>query len=326
MDLSTQYLGLSLRSPLIASASPLTRELGALRALEDHGAGAVVLPSMFEEELVAEQIELELRTEELGSSPVADGQDVDPLSYLELVRRAKDALGIPVIASLNCVSQAGWVDYARGIEEAGADAIELNVYFFPADVTTSGLVIENHYLEVLASVRSAVSLPISMKLSPYFTAFGAMARTFAERGAAGLVLFNRFYQPDIDIQNLRPEMDLELSTRSELRLPLSWISILHGRINASLAASTGVESATDVFKYLLAGADVVMTTSALLRHGVGHMKSLVEGLRRLLAEREMSSVAEVRGRLSQKNVEDPTQLERVNYLRILRGYQLSKTR
>jgi len=326
VDLSTRYMGLPLRSPLIASASPLTSDLGALRALEDHGAGAIVLPSMFEEELVAEQIELELRTEELGASPVAEGQDLDPLSYLELVRRAKDALEIPVIASLNCVSQSGWVDYARGLAEAGADAIELNIYFFPADVTTSGLVIENHYLEVLASVRNAVSLPIAMKLSPYFTAFGAMARALSEGGAAGLVLFNRFYQPDIDVQQLRPEMDLELSTPSEMRLPLLWIAILHGRVTASLAASTGVESATDVFKYLLAGADVVMTTSSLLRHGVGHMRTLVDGLRGLLAERDFASVAAIRGRLSQQNVEDPTQLERVNYLRILHGYKLSKAR
>jgi dihydroorotate dehydrogenase (fumarate) len=332
MDLRTTYMGLALRSPLIASASPLNRELGTLRALEDHGAGAIVLPSIFEEEILAERREIERRTDELPASgfaeaqtyfPTPAGHGVGPERYLELVRRAKDAVEIPVIASLNCMTHAGWVDYARGLEEAGADALELNIYFIPADLTMSGRDVEQRYLDILAAVRAAVKIPIAMKLSPYFTATGAVARALAAGGADALVLFNRFYQPDIDTVTLRLSLDLELSTPSEIRLPLLWIAILYGRVPASLAATTGVESANDVFKYLLAGADAVMTTSSLLRHGVGHMRTLLDGLSALLTAREIRSLEQIRGRMSQKNVKDPTLLERANYIRMLQGYEVA---
>jgi dihydroorotate dehydrogenase (fumarate) len=332
MDLTTKYMGLALRSPLVASASPLNREVATLRALEDHGAGAVVLPSLFEEEIVAERRELELRVEEVPASGFAEAQTYfptyaahaqGPARYLELVRRAKEAIGIPVIASLNGMTSAGWVDYARSLEQAGADAIELNVYFIPADPTLSGRDVEQRYLDILAAVRAAVKLPIAVKLSPYFSAVGAMARALAAGGADALVLFNRFYQPDIDVVTLRLSLDLELSTPSEMRLPLLWIAILRGRVPASLAATTGVESATDVVKYLLAGADAVMTTSSLLRHGPAHMRTLVDGLAAWLEAREITSVAEIRGRMSQEHVKDPTLFERANYVRMLQDYGLA---
>jgi len=332
MDLTTTYMGLALRSPLIASASPLNRDLGALRALEDHGAGAIVLPSIFEEEILAERREIERRTEELPASgfaeaqtyfPTYPGHGVGPERYLELVRRAKEAIAIPVIASLNGMTRAGWIDYARSLEEAGADGIELNVYFIPADLTLSGHDVEQRYLDILAAVRAAVKIPIAMKLSPYFSATGAMAGALAAGGANALVLFNRFYQPDIDTATLRLSLDLELSTPSEIRLPLLWIGILYGRVPASLAATTGVESANDVFKYLLAGADAVMTTSSLLRHGAGHMRTLVDGLAALLTAREIQSLQQIRGRMSQAKVKNPTLFERANYIRMLQDYDAS---
>jgi dihydroorotate dehydrogenase (fumarate) len=328
-DLTTKYMGLTLKSPLIASASPLNRELGNLRALEDHGAGAVVLPSIFEEEILAERREIELRVDELPASgfaeaqtyfPAATAKGLGPERYLDLVRRARDAIDIPVIASLNGMTHAGWVDYARNLEQAGASAIELNVYFIPADLEMSGRDVEQRYLDILTAVRAAVKLPIAVKLGPYFSAMGAMARALAAGGADALVLFNRFYQPDIDTVALRLSLDLELSTPAEIRLPLLWIAILYGRVPASLAATTGVESANDVFKYLLAGADAVMTTSSLLRHGVAHMRTLVDGLSALLAAREVRSLDQIRGRMSQQSVKDPTQFERANYIRMLQEY------
>jgi dihydroorotate dehydrogenase (fumarate) len=328
MDLTTNYMGLVLRNPLIASASPLNGDLGTLRALEDYGAGAVVLPSIFEEQIVAEQHEFELRTEATADGfaealtffPAYNGYGFGPERYLDIVRRAKDAIGIPVIASLNCVTHAGWVGYARGLQEAGADAIELNVYFIPADPTMTGREVEQHYLDILAAVRASVAIPVAVKIGPHFSAIGAMARALADGGADALVLFNRFYQPDIDIATLRLSMDLELSTPAEIRLPLLWIAILYGRVPVSLAASTGVHSADEVFKYLLAGADTVMTTSSLLRHGVGHMRKLLDGLSALLAAREIESINEIRGRMSQKNVKNPTAFERANYIHMLQGY------
>lgn len=331
MDLTTTYMGLALRNPLIASASPLNRELSNLRALEDHGAGAVVLPSLFEEEVLTERRELDLCAEALPASGFAQAQTYFPSyarqlgaeRYLELVGHAKGALGIPVIASLNCMTPGAWVEYARGLESAGADAIELNVYFIPADLTTSSREVEQQYLDILAAVRATVTIPIAVKLGPYFSAFGAMARALADGGANALVLFNRFYQPDVDTTKLRLSMDLALSTPAEVRLPLLWLAILYGRLPVSLAATTGVESANDVFKYLLAGADVVMTTSSLLRHGLAHMRTLLDGLTAALEAREIASVAQIRGQMSQHNIENPTLFERANYVRILYDHDAS---
>jgi dihydroorotate dehydrogenase (fumarate) len=333
MDLTTPYMGLMLKNPLIASASPLNSDLGNLRRLEDAGAAAVVLPSVFEEQIMAERRDIELSTESAAAgfveaqtylAPRID-YSFGPERYLDIVRRAKAAIGIPVIASLNAVSYTGWVDYARGLQQAGADAIELNIYFIPADLAMTGRDVERQYLDVLAAVKASVSLPVAVKIGPYFSAVGAMARALADGGADGLVLFNRFYQPDIDLATLRLKLDLELSTPAEIRLSLLWIAILHGRVSVSLAASTGVESADEVYKYLLAGADTVMTTSSLLRHGVHHMGGLLDGLVGLLAAREFSSVAEVRGRMSQKNLADPTAFERANYIQILQRYRFAQT-
>jgi len=334
MDLTTHYMGLPLRSPLIASASAINGDLDVLRSLEDHGAGAVVLPSIFEEQIVAERSEYERLTEVPANGfaeaqtyfPTYGGYDFGPERYLQMVRSAQQALDIPVIASLNCITPEGWMDYAAALERAGADALELNIYFIPADPALSGREVEQRYLQILSSVKRLVRIPIAVKIGPYFSSIGAMARALAEAGAGALVLFNRFYQPDIDIRTLQLSMDIELSTSKEMRLALLWIAILHGRLSASLAASTGVETADDVYKYLLAGADTVMTTSALLRHGARYMRALVDGLTALLEARGLDSLADVRGRMSQRKLADPTAVERANYIHMLRDYPIRRPR
>ena len=328
MDLTTQYLGLSLKNPLIAGAGPVTGKLDNIRRLEDMGAAAVVLPSIFEEQIVQEErlivrlstLGVDGNSEALSYFPSAALYKSDPRRYLELLYRGAHAVDIPVIASLNGISDHGWIEYARQIEEAGADAIELNIYFIPADLQMTGSEVERRYLGILSAVKQAVKIPVAVKLSPYFSAMGHMASQLVEGGANGLVLFNRFYEPDIDLTELRLLANLELSTAAEIRLPLLWIGVLSGRIQASLAASSGVESEDEVIKYLLAGADVVMTTSALLKHGVRYIKVLLEGLKDWLDSRDLESLEHIRGRLSQRNVTDPTAFERANYIKILQGY------
>lgn len=328
MDLSTRYLGLPLRSPLVASASPLNAVVGNLRQLEDGGAGAVVLPSIFEEQIEHEDELLEAmegigahgHAEATSYFPPQSAYRLGPEPYLRLVERATDALDIPVIASLNAASPLGWSRYAQQLEAAGADALELNIYYVAADMDSYGRAVEQRYLDVLTSVRQTVRIPIAVKLSPYFSSMAHMATQLVEVGADGLVLFNRFYEPDIDLAKLQLTHDLQLSQPSEIRLPLLWISVLCGRVRASLAASTGVESSDEVIKYLLAGADVVMSTSALLRHGVGHMRVLRDGLVQWLQARGLDNLHRVRGSLSQSRVADPTAFERANYVRILQGY------
>jgi dihydroorotate dehydrogenase (fumarate) len=330
VDLTTSYMGLQLDNPMIASASPLNGDIGKLRELEDCHAGAVVLPSIFEEQIDAERRELEVRTQIPASGfaeaqtyfPEQDGHGFGPERYLDIVRRAKEAIDIPVIASLNCVSRGGWLDYSRSLEKAGADAIELNIYFIPADSGLSGRDVEQRYTHIVSTVKAAVGIPVAVKIGPYFSATGAMSRDLVEAGADALVLFNRFYQPDIDIVTLGLSMDLELSRRVEMRLPLLWIAILHGRVAASLAATTGVETADDVFRYLLAGADAVMTTSSILRHGTRHMATLVNGLAELLEARRIESVSEIRGRLSRQSLGNPSTYERANYMQMLQGYHI----
>ena len=328
MDLTTGYLGLKLKNPLVASASPLTSDLGNLRRLEDCGAAAVVLPSIFEEQIEAEEAETERLTTFRGESfpealsyfPAAIDHSTGPQAYLENLRRAREAVAIPVIASLNGISRSGWCDYARLVEQAGASAIELNAYFVPSDLSLTGAEVEHLYLDLLRSVKSAVSIPIAVKLSPYFSAPGRMAIALAEAGADGLVLFNRFYQPDIDLTALRLQRDIELSRPAEIRLPLLWIGVLAGNVGASLAASSGVDSVKEVVKYLLVGADVVMTTAALLRYGLEHMATLVEDLRDWLAAREIDSIARIRGRMRRGALNDPTAFDRANYIQVLQSY------
>jgi len=328
MDLTTRYLGLSLKSPLVASASPLNAQLDNLKMLQDFGAGAVVLPSVFEEQIVREQeiIEdlidhgAESFGEALSYFPSQAAYAFDTSNHLALIEQAAEALDIPLIASLNGATDSGWVDYALDIESAGAKAIELNVFFVPSDPGLSGRDVEKRYAEIVHAVASAVKIPIAVKIGPYFSSPGHMAGELVKAGAKGLVLFNRFYEPDIDPQKLSVDTSLELSRSYEMRLPLLWIGVLAGRTEASLAATTGVETADDVIKYLLAGADVVMTTSALLRHGLSHMQVLSQGLQDWLSARDLGSPDAIRGQLSHSRIDNPEAYERANYIKILQGY------
>jgi len=328
MDLTTRYLGLTLNSPVVASAGPLTSKVDNIRKLEDLGAGAVVLPSLFEEQIQQEQQLIDrLATtgadsyaEALTYFPTVESYNIGPAAYLETIHQAAQAVDIPVVASLNGITDQGWVQYARQMEEAGAAAIELNIYFIPATSNVTGREVELRYISILKAVKQAVKIPVAVKLSPHFSAMANMAAQLVEAGADGLVLFNRFYQPDIDLAELTLLPNLELSTPAEIRLPLLWIGVLSGRVGASLAASTGVESSDQVIKYLLAGADVVMTTSALLKHGAGHMKVLLDGLRTWLAARDLTTLDSIRGRMSQRNIADKTAFARANYIRVLQGY------
>ncbi len=329
MDLKTTYLGLPLKHPIVASASPLSRTLDGIRRMEDAGASAIVMFSLFEEQLRYEQESLdylsEAGTESFAESlsyfPAVNDYRVGPDSYLELIRAASQACDVPIIASLNGITNSGWIEYAREMIEAGAEAIELNVYYIPADITVTGREVEQRYLDVVKAVRGSIKAPISVKLSPFFSSMGEMSQRLVDAGADGLVLFNRFYQPDFDLDELEVIPDMELSTASEIRLPLLWIAVLHGRINASLAATRGVQSATEVVKYLMAGADAVMTTSALLRNGVSHLTTLVNGLKLWMEKRQYSSVAQMKGSMSQLKVADPSAFERGNYIKVLQSYK-----
>ena len=331
MDLGTRYLGLALRNPIIASASPLTGDVGAIRQLEDSGAGAVVLPSLFEEQIREEERLVDVlisvgadSSPETGSYfPAAIAYNSGPDGYLDLVAQARAAVDIPVIASLNGTTEAGWVDYARLIEQAGAAALELNIYRIASAPLVTGGEAEADCVALLKAVRSRIALPLAVKLHPYFSAFGALARQLDQAGADGLVLFNRLYQPDIDLVRLGWSNDLALSGAGEIRPGLLWLSLLAGRLpRASLAASTGVESADEVVKYLLAGADAVMTTSALLRHGPGHVRSLVADLEIWLGARGFASATSIKGlmRSSQPDTESEMQ-ERSDYIRSLSSYR-----
>jgi len=327
-DLRTRYLGLELRSPLVASASPLTGELDGLRRLEDAGVAAAVLPSLFEEQLTHDQVELdrllETTSEHVGEAlsyfPELEDYNTGPWSYLQRVEQAKRAVGIPVIASLNGITPGGWVRQAKRMQDAGADALELNLYSVAADPRFGAAELEARDLELVAAVRAAVTIPLAVKLSPYFTALANMAVRIVEAGADGLVLFNRFYQPDLDLDTLDVVPRLVLSTSEELRLPLRWIAILRGQVRASLAATTGVHTGLDAAKVLLAGADVAMMASALLRHGPGHVRTVERELTELLAERDYDSVAQLRGSMSRSSMPDPEGFERANYMRTLMSW------
>jgi dihydroorotate dehydrogenase (fumarate) len=326
-DLRTRYLGLELRSPLVASPSPLTGELDGLRRLEAAGAGAVVLPSLFEEDLAEEtrQVDALLATGATGAEasaghPAQAGYGAGPAAYLTLVSRAKKELTVPVVASLNGVSRGGWVRYASRLEQAGADALELNIYYVSSRPGLSASEVEWHYLDVVRAVRQAIGIPLAVKLSPYFSSLANLAGQLAEAGANGLVLFNRFYQPDLEIETLEVLPALELSSSIELRLPLRWIAILHRRFGVSLAASTGIHTATDVLKVLLAGADVAMMTSALLRNGPDHLRSVEVEVRDWMDRHGYETVGQLRGQLSQRSVPDPAAFERANYIKTLASH------
>ena len=326
-DLRTRYLGLDLQSPLVASSSPLTGTLDGLRRLEAAGAGAVVLPSLFEEDLAEEtrQVDALRATGATGAEaragyPDQAGYGAGPAAYLALVTQAKQALSIPVMASLNGVSRGGWVRYASRLEQAGADALELNIYYVSSRPGQSGGEVEWHYLDVVRAVRGAIGIPLAVKLSPYFSSLANLAGQLVEAGANGLVLFNRFYQPDLDIEAMEVLPALELSSSAELRLPLRWIAILHRRWGISLAASTGVHTAEDVAKVLLAGADVAMMTSALLRNGPDHLRPVETRLRDWMDGHRYETIEQLRGQLSQRSVPDPAAFERANYLKTLASH------
>lgn len=328
-DLSTVYLGLDLRSPVIASASPVTGDLDTLRALEAAGVGAVVLPSLFEEQIERDELSLHAALEQGAHSfgealtylPDLDELSAGPDAHLELVATAKEALGIPVIASLNGTSAGGWVRYARLMEDAGADAIELNTYAVEGDPATEGRQVELELFDLVTQVRRAVSIPLAVKVSPYYSAFANVARGLVEAGADGLVCFNRFLGPDIDLETLTVEPGLRLSSPDELRLRLRWIAILRGRVAADLAATGGAHSAEDVVKLVLAGADAVMIASALLRHGPEHVRTVTDGVATWLADHEYASVDQARGSLSQGASRDPSAFERAQYMRAVTGYR-----
>jgi dihydroorotate dehydrogenase (fumarate) len=328
VDLRTRYLGLELRSPLVASPSPLTGELEGLVRLEGAGVGAVVLPSLFEEQLTHDQLELdrllETTADHTGEAssyfPDLGDYNTGPWSYLDHITQAKRALSVPVIASLNGITPGGWVGHAKRMRDAGADALELNLYTVATDPRVGAAELEARYLDLVADVRSAISIPLAVKLSPFFTALANFAVRVEEAGADGLVLFNRFYQPDLDLDSRDVVPRLVLSTSEELRLPLRWIAILFGRVGGSLAATTGVHTGLDAAKVLLAGADVAMMTSALLRHGPEHVQTVEEELRVVMAEHEHDSVAQLRGSMSRAAMADPAGFERANYVRTLMSW------
>lgn len=328
VDLSTSYLGLSLRGPIVASASPLTGNLDSLRALEDAGIAAVVLPSLFEEQIEHEQIDLhellEHQTHSVGEAltwfPELEDYNTGPDRYLEHLAAAKAALEVPVIASLNGVSAGGWVRYARLCAEAGADALELNVYAVETDPRHSATEVEERTLALVAQVREAVSIPLAVKVGPFYSAFAHMAQRLAEAGADGLVLFNRFLQPDIDLETLEVAPWLPLSSPVELRLPLRWIAILRGRVEVDLAGTTGVHDWQGALKLLLAGANAVLVASAFLRRGPEVAREMLAGIEAWMEEREYQSLRQLQGSLSQVSCPDPAAFERGNYMRALTSY------
>jgi dihydroorotate dehydrogenase (fumarate) len=324
VELHTRYLGLDLPSPLVASASPLTGTLDGLRRLETAGAAAVVLPSLFEEQLTLEADQvgrlLEAGADSLSAALTLDDYNAGPYGYLALVEKARATLQIPVIASLNGVTPGTWVKHASLLEEAGADALELNIYYVSSSPKVDAPEVERRYLELVGSVRQTIGIPLAVKLSPYFSSVANLTRQLVQAGADGLVLFNRFYQPDLDLETLEVTPRLVLSTSDELRLPLRWIAILYKEVPASLAASTGVHTAADAVKVLMAGADVAMMTSALLRHGPEHLRAVEAGLRDWLEEHGMQTVGHLRGMRSQRSVRDPAAWERANYITMLAGY------
>ncbi|MDI3315251.1 MAG: dihydroorotate dehydrogenase-like protein [Mycobacterium sp.] len=322
MDLSTHYLGLRLRSPLVAAASPLSRTVDGVRRLADAGVGAVVLYSLFEEQL-RHEAEHDQRMAAQGSESFAESLHYFPAGaddgrsahrYLRLVEHATAAVDIPVIGSLNATTPGSWARYARSMQNAGASGIELNIYYLPGDAVVDGRAVEQRHLDVLAAVKSAVSVPVAVKLSPYFSATAEMAHRLDQAGADGLVLFNRFLQPDIDPETLTTVRAVTLSTAAETRLPMTWIALLRKTVRASLAASTGVEGPADVIKYLLAGADVVQSASALLRHGPGYAGVLLDGLREWMARKGYQTLEGVRGLLAAPDTEDRAARERADYV------------
>ena len=332
MNLTTTYLGHKLRTPLVPSASPLSENLDNIKRMEDAGASAIVFHSLFEEQLRHDRLELDYHlfqgtesfAEALNYFPEPSEFKVGPEAYVEHIAKAKAACGIPIIGSLNGSTFGGWQGYARQIEQAGADALELNIYSLETDPNLSSEDIEQSYLTILASVKAQVKIPVAVKLSPFFTNFARFARRLDEHGANGLVLFNRFYQPDIELETLEITPNVLLSTPMAMRLPMRWIAILHGRIGASLAATSGIHRATDALKMLMGGADVTMLCSVLLRRGIGHLAVIEREMQEWMEEHEYESIEQLKGSMSQKNCPDPSAFERAQYTRALQTYPVNR--
>lgn len=328
MDLTTEYMGLKLKNPLVASASPLSYRLDQYKRMEDAGIAAVVNTSIFEEQISREAFDVHqfsIQTadrfaESLSFTPEQPGYLLGPEEYLNHIRAAKNAVDIPVIGSLNGYTAGGWTKYAGDIQQAGADALELNIYFLPTDMNQTGEEIEKTYIEIVKEVKSHVTIPVAVKIAPYFSNMAHMAKRLDEAGADALVLFNRFYQPDIDLENLEVAPNLLLSTSYEIRLPLRWIAILYGKIKASLAATSGIHHANDVLKMMMAGADAAMLCSVLLKEGIEYAKTILAEMEEWMKLQEYESVRQMKGSMSQKSCEDPGAFERANYMRILQSF------
>jgi len=331
MDLRTKYMGMTLKSPLVVSASPLSKTLDGIKKIEDAGAAAFVMYSLFEEQIELEQKELfsistmgsESFAESLSYFPDVAEYNLGPDEYLEHIRKAKESVSIPVIASLNGKTTGGWTRYAKLMEEAGADAIELNIYNIPTLTELKGEDLEKNYIEIVKSVKDNVSIPVAVKLSPFFTNLANFAKKLDEIGTDALVLFNRFYQPDINLDELEVEPHIVLSNPTEMRLPMRWIAILKGRIFADLAATSGIHYGEDVIKMLLVGANVTMLCSSLLRYGVEHLKDIQEEMIEWLEERDYESVMQLQGSMSQLNVADPSAFERAQYMKAINNYVIN---
>ena len=328
IDLKTTYLNLDLKNPLVASASPLCEEIGNIRQMEDSGAAAVVLHSLFEEQIALESSQLdnsleagaESFAESLSYFPDMTSYNLGPEGYLEHLRKAKAAVDIPVIASLNGVSTEGWIKYAKRIEEAGADALELNIYYLPTDFDMTAAEVEQVYYDLVAEVKTRLGIPLAVKIGPYFSSMGNAAQRLDESGADALVLFNRFYQPDFDLENLEVVPNLILSTPHELLLRLHWVATIYGHIRADLALTGGVYTAEDVLKSMMAGARVAMMTSALLRYGIPHLEMVRRDLAEWMEKHEYESIHQMQGSMARKSVADPSAFGRANYMKVLSSY------
>ncbi len=329
MDLSTNYIGLNLKNPIVPSASPLSESVDKVKQLEDAGASAVVVYSLFEEQITHESGELdhylnygtESYAEAISYFPEPEEFNLGPFEYLDHIANLKKAVDIPVIGSLNGVSNGGWAKYAKNIQDAGADALELNIYYIPTDTNLTSTEIENMYIDTLKAVKQNVTIPVSIKLSPFFTSMPNVARSLDDAGADGLVLFNRFYQPDFDLEKLEVVPNLQLSTQWEMRLPLRWIAILYSHVKANLAATSGIHNYEDVLKIMMAGGDVAMMASELLENGVGRISEILKRMQKWMEQHEYDSIELMKGSMSQKSVTEPAAFERANYMKILQSYK-----
>ena len=330
LDLTTNYLGLKLKNPLVVSPSPLTEQTGNILRMEDAGASAIVLHSLFEEQIAIESHELdkalsagaESFAESLSYFPDMSRYNLGTEGYLEIIRKAKQAVNVPIIASLNGVSTGGWIKYAKEMEQAGADALELNIFFVANDPKLSSEQVEELYTSLVSHVKASVRIPVAVKLAPYFSAMASMAKKLDQAGADGLVLFNRFYQPDFDLEAMDVKPTLALSTPNELLLRLHWVATLYGQVKADLAVTGGVHTAQEVLKSMMAGAKVAMVTSAILKHGIEHIETVLADLRSWMEEHEYESVQQMQGSMSRQNVADPGAFSRANYMKILGSYSV----